>query len=220
MSDHLDPAHDPVRDAGRADPSQVEYRPLAEFLPDNGAPCPPRAVTVAWTGQDTVMVGRVTGSSILLAPGGSTVTDVVPDGLLARPVTDRVRERELYQRAITALAADLGATGGRLVAESGRHRVLDQRIDDIRQYAIDRHHDGDICRDGLDRFLTLFEMAPHDAREPVTVRFSIAGSYRVHRDTPSDAVADAERHLGVEFVDIAGLVEDSDAFTVTAAAEV
>lgn len=87
------------------------------------------------------------------------------------------------------------------------------KLTEIRQYAIDRHQQGEICRDGLDQFLEHFGMEPDKEIFQCQVRIEATASIR-SRD-PEAAVArlqyllDGVAYSGHENADELGVTMDS-----------
>ena len=70
---------------------------------------------------------------------------------------------------------------------SESNRKTSNKLEEVRQYAIDRHHQGEICRDGSDQFLEHFGMEPDKEIFQCQVRIEATASIR-SRD-PEAAVA-------------------------------
>ena len=83
---------------------------------------------------------------------------------------------------------------------------------DIRQYVLERHLDGDICREGMNRFFEAFFLDPYDPR--VRVRYTISGSYEVDAEDVYAASRDALGYLKPDLSQLDSLIDGSDDFTV------
>jgi hypothetical protein len=120
--------------------------------------------TVINPGRITLIRSDEQGQWVGLTPE-STVVDVN----IADAVTtgDHIEPDLLIAR----LASGQGWSQRRLEAAQEQAQTLTTTIDAIRDYAIEKHRDGSICRSGLDEFLAHFEFASCEQRfsVPVTV---------------------------------------------------
>lgn len=143
----------------------------------------------------------------LLLTDATTVT--VPARTPATTITDPAQPTGLLRAAVTHFRTTLNDTQAAFDTAELQYR---QVLDNIRAYAVDRHRAGDICRGGLDRFLTTFDMEPY--LPPLRVRFTITGSYVVHDSTADFAEYDGTG-LRVDVANISNLVRDSTDFDVS-----
>ena len=171
-------------------------RPLADFLREGHAPNP--TVMLRQTGQNLVILGRHDDTRISVSRDGLILT--CPADAPAVPITDPTRQVDLLRRAVLVTAAErqrlVDHTAQLQTAADDADRIHSQVLADIRAYAIARHVDGDICQDGLDRFLQRFGMAAY--RPHLTVKYTITGSFEVDRDDGDYASSDIERYLRVD----------------------
>ncbi|QGN48001.1 hypothetical protein GKC29_14875 [Micromonospora sp. WMMC415] len=182
---------------------------------------PGQAVTIVHTDrrENAVVLAQpaVTGTVRVLVDGHarSLRADVA-----AVPVIDPATALGLAQQAVAwALAAQhTAADRARALAEEldEQRRLHVRRLAEIRSYAIDRHRDGDICRDGLDKFLAHFDLDPYDPRH--RVRFTISGSFDVTPEDGRDAgdtEYDVREYLRIGTDQVDGVDEDTLTFDVT-----
>jgi hypothetical protein len=128
-----------------------------------------------------------------------------PLGRLTTVMTDPAEEAHLLSRAARSLHSQARAAEFELDCQRHEH---DRKLRKIRYYAIARHRDRDICRDGLDTFLEHFGM---EANEPlIRVRFTISGSYLVRGGSANDAETDGT-HLRL---DTSGVADGSEDYLV------
>ena len=166
-------------------------RRLAELLGDDGSYFP---ATVKVAGADAVVLGR----------NGAGTIEVFRGGLLVcfADNTPAVEVTELAQRAMVISRALIGIDQLRREAKdelNRQHEHHQAELADIRDYAVERHRDGDICESGLTRFLEAFDLPPYLPR--LRVSFLIRGSYEVETDEDY-ARSEAERYLRPDLADI------------------
>ncbi|WP_349876332.1 hypothetical protein ABIH81_19505 [Micromonospora sp. HUAS YX12] len=144
----------------------------------------------------TILNADAVGNAVILAPDGGRRVRIVADGQLrevhadldAVPISDPATALALTQQSLAWAVATHHAATDRvrdLAAEIDRHRhAHGQQLAEIRSYAIARHRDGDICRDGLNAFLRHFDLDEYQPRH--RVRFTITGSFDVRADVNRD----------------------------------
>jgi hypothetical protein len=138
-------------------------RTLAELADQPGA-----NPAVIIDGIDAVVLGRTTSGAVAVYRAGNLheYHGEIPAVAIASTddrldVLERaVRDVATWREAATATADEL-------------HTVLPR----IRAYAIERHREGLICRQGLNDFLAEFELPEYDPRLKVT--YTITGSFEV-----------------------------------------
>ncbi|MFF5230244.1 hypothetical protein [Dactylosporangium sp. NPDC000521] len=188
-----------------ADDQPEPQRTLGDVLADAGTAAFP-AVRLTGSGAEGIVMGRTTMTAEI-AFAGITRTETLDQPAVA--VTDPARQAGLLRSALGAIAERSRLDQHRLGHERREHgRVLAE----IRAYAIERHRGDDICRDGLDKFLAEFNLAPY---EPTfRVRFTITGSYLVRGDSERDIIRDGS-YAGIDLSRVDDVVEDSEDFDVT-----
>ena len=62
----------------------------------------------------------------------------------------------------------------------------EQLMQDIREYAIARHLDGDFCREGLNQALAHFDLDPYNPRH--TIRVNVTATFGINAVTEEDAL--------------------------------
>ena len=138
------------------------------------------------------------------------VTSYSTQLLYVEPLTDPVRSREVLGEAMTFMALWRQAAIDKTAELTQAHA---DRLDAIRTYAIERHEDGDICRDGLNRFLLHFDLAPYRTR--VQVSYTITGSYEVEDSSETEAGDDAEKYLRPDLTDLDRVDDYSTSFDLS-----
>jgi hypothetical protein len=122
-------------------------------------------------------------------------------------MTDPDRSQEVLCAAVKHLATmRQDAIDRNDVLRTGQARVLDA----IRDYAIERHEAGDICRNGLDRFLEEFDFAPYHNR--IRVDYTLKGSYVVDSSSDEDVADDTSKYLRPDLSDLDYVDSDSAHF--------
>lgn len=202
MDTSLDPA-------GTATTSVVNpRRPLADFLPDGPSPHP--VVELASSGHLTVLIGRAGDHNVLIAPASVCGPTLVPADLWAVPVLDPLVQIETLRTAVSVMATKVGSLTKEFDHASIEHQ---DKVHQIRDYAIDKHRDGTICRDGLNAFLKHFDLAIYDPE--IRINFTVTGSYLIKGDDIRQAESDAEQALDIDFDDIDGYIYGTGDCTVT-----
>ncbi|PWU52440.1 hypothetical protein DLJ47_18870 [Micromonospora sp. S4605] len=182
---------------------------------------PGQAVTILHT-------DRRENAVVLAQPAETGAVRVLLDGharslradIAAVPVTDPATALELAQQAVAwaSAAQYTAADRARALAEEldEQRRRHVRQLAEIRSYAIDRHRDGDICRDGLDKFLAHFDLDPYDPRHRVV--FTISGSFDVTPEDGRDAgdtEYDVREYLRIDTDQVDGVDDDTLTFDVT-----
>ncbi len=195
-------------------------QPLAQL-----SAAPGQAVTVLHPDypENAVVLSQVDGSGLVRVLVDGQVRSLRGD-VDAMPVTDTAVALDLARQAVAwALTAQQDAVdeAHALVVQCDelRQRHIGE-LAEIRAYAIDRHRDGDICRDGLNAFLTRFGLAPYQPRH--RVRFTISGSCDVIPDvgvSVGDTGYDVREYLRLDTDQVDGVDEATVTFDVTAQVE-
>ncbi|MEU6351056.1 hypothetical protein ABZ896_17235 [Streptomyces sp. NPDC047072] len=126
------------------------------------------------------------------------------------PVVDCAKQLDAVRTAVEALVICRRVALEAHTEQEQRHHA---NLDAIRQYAIERHQNGDICSDGLDAFLEEFGMKPYVER--VRVRYTITGSYEVAPGDEDAVRNDAEQYLGPNLSGLDDVDDYSVDFTLT-----
>lgn len=129
---------------------------LNEALTDIG-------VTIRYDGRDLLVIGHDGPDYLALDPGQLRIRTVDPHN--ASSTISKVEMTEVVRTLTTALTA---AQGGLQDAERALS-AQQQLVRDIREYAIERHRAGDICREGLDQAFVHFELHPYMPRHSIAV---------------------------------------------------
>jgi hypothetical protein len=133
----------------------------------------------------------------------------LPASTPAFALIDADRRAQLLAGAVDQLVDQARELRSELACTTARHT---RTLEEIRQYAIDRHLDDEYCRDGLNSFLSTFAMPVYNSR--VRVAFTITGSYEVDHADTYRAERDATGYLKLDLSQIDDLIEDSDSLTV------
>ncbi len=190
----------------------IATRPLGDFLP--GRPAAGQLAVVLPSGDRVVVVGRADDGQVeVWSLGRLTRRD--PD-TTASPVTDPAARDGLLAEVVHGLAEQRHAATERAthaVEDRDRDRETHERVlTDIRAYAVDKHQAGDICRSGLNDFLTAFGLPEFQPR--VRVRYTLSGSYDVDAEDGDAAHRDARGYLKPDLSELDNVLDDSDTFTV------
>jgi hypothetical protein len=187
-------------------------RPLADFLP--GGPAADHLTVTMPSGDQVVVVGRADDGQVEVWSFGH-IARRDPDTAVTA-VSDSATWDGLVAAAVRGLAVQRNAATQRAaqaVTDRDRDREAhEQVLSDIRAYAVDKHLDGDICRDGLNAFLTAFGLPVFQPR--VRVRYTVSGSYDVEGSDDDTARRDAHGYLKPDLSQLDNVIEDSDSHTV------
>jgi hypothetical protein len=203
-----------VNDEPTNQPPTAVPRRLADFAPGGPAADTP-AVALTPSGPDVVVLCRDEAGAVQVCQGHQILT-LRPDAQ-ATPITDPVRRDELVQLALRTLAVARHTVAHQLVMARGeRDRQQDAHaavLRDIRRYAIDRHLDNEICREGLDAFLERFNL---DAYQPrLRLRLRITGTVEVDTQDRQGAEYQVQQYLGLDLSNVDHAVQDSDDIQVS-----
>jgi hypothetical protein len=187
-------------------------RPLADYLP--GGPAADHLAVTLPSGDQVVVVGRADDGQVEVWSLGHITRRDADTAVTA--VSDPAARDGLVGAAVHGLAVQRNAATERTaqaVADRDRDRdAHEQVLTDIRAYAVDKHQDGDICRDGLNAFLEAFGLPVFQPR--VRVRYTVSGSYDVEGSDDDTARRDARGYLKPDLSQLDNVIEDSDSHTV------
>jgi hypothetical protein len=131
-------------------------------------------------------------------------------------VSDPAARDDLLAAAVRGLGVQRHTAtqqAARAVEDRDRDRESHARVlADIRAYAVDKHQSGDICRGGLNDFLTAFGLPEFQPR--VRVRYTLTGSYEVDADDADAADRDARGYLKPDLSQLDNVIDDSDTYSV------
>ena len=179
-----------------------EPRPLADLPAVPGLAVP---VRIGGADHDAVVLATADGHVDLVCSGQALH---LPADTPATPVVNYGAELDLARHALAWVIDRHRASTTTLRAELVQAREEHtQVLDDIRGYAIARHVDGEICREGLNRFLTHFQLPPYPRRHLVS--FVARGRFEVNPDdgrSTEDTADDVRRYLSVD----TSRVDDAD----------
>lgn len=186
-------------------PDRTAPRSLEAVLTDTPSLFP--AVRLTSLDTDAVMLARRDRSiEVLLDNGFARHVDAGDTAVL---ITEPAREAHLLRRALRTTEARAVTAERNLNQATERHTSV---LAAIRTYAIGKHRDGDICRQGLDTFLKAFDLPPYDPR--IRVTFTITGSYLVAAANTREAEQDAHGYLKADLSSLDNVVDDSEDITV------
>ncbi|MFI5882063.1 hypothetical protein [Streptomyces sp. NPDC051554] len=183
--------------------SELTLEMLRSLAPQDLATHLPAPV---YTGEQVGVILRLVDTDLVEFYFAGRISTHSTQVLQVRPITDPAVRETTLREAIEALAICRKVA---IEKHAEQHRSHGLMLDAIRQYAIDRHEDGDICREGLDDFLAKFSLAAYETR--VRVAYTITGSYEVHPSSEDAAEDDALQYLQP---DLSGL-DDVDGDTST-----
>jgi hypothetical protein len=162
-----------------------------------------RITVVGLGGSNAVILGRHDAARIEVYHDGG-VFELLPDDRLAIELTDPQPREAVISQALAQINELRQAAQDQLDEDQAQHRHV---LECIRDYAIDRHREGNFCADGLNEFLRTFNLPEYNPR--VRVTYSIRGRYEV-QSSESDARDDAEGRLGVDLTDLDDVIDGSD----------
>jgi hypothetical protein len=187
-------------------------RPLGDFLP--GGPAAPQLAVTLPDGAAVVVLRRAGDGQVEV--WGSGRTSCWDAATPASAVTDSARRAGLLHAAVHGLAEQrhtMAEQARRARQDRDQDRAEHDRVlNAIRAYAVEHHQDGDICRTGLNDFLTHFGLPVYEPR--VRVHYSISGSYEVEGEDPDAARRDARSYLKPDLSQLDNVIDDSDTYTV------
>ncbi|WP_369186536.1 hypothetical protein [Streptomyces sp. R08] len=167
--------------------SELTVEMLRSLAPQDLATHLPAPV---YTGDQAGVILRLVDTDLVEFYFAGRISTHSTQLLQIRPITDPAVCEATLRDAIEALAICRKVA---IEKHAEQHRSHELMLDAIRQYAVDRHEDGDICRDGLDDFLAKFSLAPYETR--VRVEYTITGSYEVDPGSEAAAEEDALKYL-------------------------
>jgi hypothetical protein len=153
--------------------------------------------------EGAVSVLHADGRVEFLAPD----TRAVP---LADPVRGAAALAEVLVRQDAQHTEQLAAVAAERTTLERAHQW---RLTEIRDYAVGKHVDGDICRDGLDAFLDRFDLEPYRPR--IVVTFTLRGRFTVDGDDEDCARSDARHWLQADLSALDDIVDGSLELTGT-----
>ncbi|MEV4560637.1 hypothetical protein AB0K51_27080 [Kitasatospora sp. NPDC049285] len=185
--------------------SELTVEILREIAPRDLAAMLPAVVQMGdQTGVILRLLDPATGLVELFQAGRVTTTATTSLG--ADFVTDHAVQAEQLHGAL------------KLVQETALQKIVEQdrahevQLEEIREYAIERHEEGLICRGGLDEFLAAFDFAPYSTR--VKVEYTISGSYEVDNSSIDAAEDDAQHYLTPDLSELDNVDTDSSSYDV------
>lgn len=183
--------------------TELTTETLRTLPPQDLAALLPAAVQI---GEANAVVLRVADPDLIEVYFAGRITAYGTKVLEIQPIPDPVAREAALRDAVEALSICRHVA---IQAHADQHRSHNELLEAIRQYAIVRHEEGDICREGLDDFLESFNLMPYETR--VRVEYTITGSYEVD---PGGEVAAEEDALKYLQPDLSGL-DDVDGDTST-----
>lgn len=190
--------------------SELTVQTLRESAPEDLAKLLPAAIQIA---DRAGVILRQIGDTEVELYHGAYIIRAFMASLNFEPVTEPTARAAAFAEAVEAL------TICRRVAfeyETEQRQLHIEQLAAIRLYAITRHEAGDICRDGLDRFLETFGMEPYVPR--LRVEYTISGSYEVQQRSVEFAESDARDYLRPDLSNVDDVDHDSSVYDVTVGA--
>ncbi|MGW6571404.1 hypothetical protein ACWGAN_04420 [Streptomyces sp. NPDC054945] len=125
-------------------------------------------------GDANAVVLRVADPDLIEVYFAGRITAYGIKVLEIQPITDPVVRETALRDAVEALSICRRIA---IEAHAEQRQAHATKLDAIRDYAIEVHENGSVCRDGLDSFLSMFEFEPYATT--VKVSYMITGSYEV-----------------------------------------
>ncbi|MFD9486289.1 hypothetical protein ACFWBX_20360 [Streptomyces sp. NPDC059991] len=183
--------------------TELTTETLRTLPPQDLAALLPAAVQI---GETKAVVLRVADPDLIEVYFAGRITAYGTKVLEIQPIADPMVREAALRDAVEALSICRQVA---IQAHTDQRRSHSELLEMIRQYAIVRHEEGDICREGLDDFLESFNLMPYETR--VRVEYTITGSYEVDPGGEAAAEEDAVKYLQP---DLSGL-DDVDSETST-----
>ncbi|MEV0534728.1 hypothetical protein [Kitasatospora sp. NPDC050463] len=187
--------------------SELTTEILREIAPQGVAGLLPAAVQI---GDRAGVILREVDADLVELYHAGQITPVVLQELEFEPVTDPAARAEALHEAVEALAICRRVA---LEKHAEQHQAHQGQLGAIRQYAVNRHEDGDICREGLEDFLAAFDFEPYITR--VRVDYTISGSYEVEGHDAAFVEEDAQGYVQPNLSSLDDVVDESSTFEVT-----
>ena len=122
----------------------------------------------------------------------------------AEPVFEPVRRDAALRQAIISLNALRREAETTAEQQATQHATT---LASIRQYAIEAHRDGDICRGGLDEFLYAFNLEQYRPRTRLS--YTLTGSFTATGDSMEAVLAAVTAELASSYALVDGIDDDS-----------
>ncbi|GGJ75907.1 hypothetical protein GCM10010123_02290 [Pilimelia anulata] len=183
-----------------SDPQSANPRPVALDLHHLATPF--ATVRLSTPPHDAVVLTRRGQSIDVLLDTG--VTRTVQATTSATAIEDAGRQIELLRGAASVLSSQAEQYRQASQRAAGEHV---DKLEAIRRYAIGKHRDGEVCRNGLDAFLAEFDMESYQPRKRVT--FTITGSYEVDAGDARNPEYDGRQSLTVDASAADGYIDGS-----------
>ncbi|QNA75362.1 hypothetical protein C8250_028850 [Streptomyces sp. So13.3] len=161
-------------------------------------------------GDNAAVILRVVDTALVEVYFAGRITSYGTAVLRIEPITDPALREETLRNAVEALTICRRVA---LEAHAEHRQAHAARVEEIRAYAISKHEDGTICRDGLDGFLSHFGLQPYETR--VRVTYTISGSYEVEDSSEEAATEDAEKYLVPDLTGLDNVDDYSTSFELT-----
>jgi hypothetical protein len=183
--------------------TELTTETLRALLPQDLAALLPAVVRI---GDLNGVVLRLADTDLIEVFFAGRISTYSTKVLEVQAVADAVAREAALRDAVEALSICRQVA---IQAHADQRQSHTEVLEAIRQYAVDRHEDGSICREGLDDFLSNFGFPPYETR--VRVEYTITGSYEVNPGSEAAAEDDALKYLQP---DLSGL-DDVDGDTST-----
>lgn len=187
--------------------SELTVEMLRSLAPQDLATHLPAPV---YSGEQAGVILRLVDTDLIEFYFAGRVTTHSTRLLHIRPITDPAVRETTLRDAIEALAICRKVA---IEKHAEQHRSHELMMDAVRQYAVDRHEDGDICREGLDDFLANFGLASYETR--IRVEYTITGSYEVDPGSEAAAEEDALKYLQPNLSGLDDVDDDTSTYEVS-----
>lgn len=190
--------------------SELTTESLRALAPQDLAALLPAPVIV---GGNAAVILRVADVDFIEVYFAGRITTYGIAVLTFEPMTEPALREETLRNAVEALTICRRVA---LEAHAEQRQAHDTKLEAIRDYAVERHQAGAICREGLNDFLSEFEFAPFETR--VRVTYTISGSYEVENCGEDAATDDAEKYLVPDLSSLDDVDEYTASFELTVSA--
>ncbi|PKV88180.1 hypothetical protein [Streptomyces sp. TLI_146] len=180
---------------------------LRTLAPQDLAALLPAAVQI---GEANAVVLRVAEPDLIEVYFAGRITAYGTKVLEIQPIADPAVREAALRNAVEALSICRHVA---IQAHADQRRSHNELLEMIRQYAIVRHEEGDICREGLDDFLESFNLMPYEPR--VRVEYTITGSYVVDSGGEAAAKEDAVKYLQPDLSGLDNVESESSTYDVS-----
>ncbi|NEA65326.1 hypothetical protein [Streptomyces sp. SID12488] len=187
--------------------TELTTEALRTLPPQDLAELLPAAVQI---GEVNGVVLRVADTDLIEVYFAGRISVYSTKVLEIQPVTHPVARAAALRDAVEALSICRQVA---IQAHADQRQSHIEVLEAIRQYAVDRHEEGEICRGGLEDFLISFGFVPYESR--VRVEYTITGSYEVNPGNEAAAEEDALKYLRPDLSGLDDVDDDTSTYEVS-----